>query len=101
MVAMRVVNNVEREVMRAEWENWLLDENAQCSRLLMMLRENQTNVSTNRKSKGADSQQVVEATKREKNDKMEDLRRWQAVYCESCKTEQNMLLKGRKHLTFG
>ncbi|KAM7209235.1 hypothetical protein V8F20_000573 [Naviculisporaceae sp. PSN 640] len=40
LVAMRVVNGIEREMMQSEWENWLLDENARCeqarSRLLML-----------------------------------------------------------------
>ncbi|KAI9873977.1 MAG: SNF1-interacting protein, partial [Pleopsidium flavum] len=30
LVAMRVVNSVEQEMLRAEWENWLLDETNRC-----------------------------------------------------------------------
>ncbi|KAI1460736.1 hypothetical protein F4805DRAFT_374009 [Annulohypoxylon moriforme] len=33
IVAMRTVNSVEREVVRAEWENWLLDENHRCEQV--------------------------------------------------------------------
>jgi len=98
MVAMRVVNNVEREMMRAEWENWLLDENARCKQAQIILRENRT-ISSNRKTKGATSQQVIKD--REKAHRLESLRQWHEEYCGSCKLEQDMLLKGRKHLTFG
>lgn len=101
LVAVRVVNNVEREMMRAEWENWLLDENSRCKQVQMMLRENRTNISPNRRIKGADSQQVIEAQERERIGKLDDLKRWREEYCGSCKLEQDLLLQGRKHLTFG
>src|SRR5271154_7385946 len=39
IVAMRVVNNVEREILKAEWENWLLDENTRSKQVQMMIRE--------------------------------------------------------------
>ncbi len=100
MVAMRVVNNVEREMMRAEWENWLLDENSRCKQVQTMLRENRTNASPNKKTKSTDSQKIMEAKERERKSKLEHLKRWQEEYCGSCKMEQEMLLKGRKHLSF-
>ncbi len=101
LVAMRVVNNVEREMLRAEWENWLLDEISRCSQVQMMLRENRTNISPTRRVKGADAQQVLDAKNRERSQKMDELRRWQHEYCGSCKMEQELILRGRKHLAFG
>jgi hypothetical protein len=101
LVAMRVVNNVEREMMRAEWENWLLDENTRCKQVQVMLREHRSNSSVNKRIKGTESQQVIEAKERERIGKIEDLKKWHEEYCGSCKMEQDMLLKGRKHLTFG
>jgi hypothetical protein len=101
LVAMRVVNNVEREMMRAEWENWLLDENARCKQVQVLLRENRTSASPNKKTKGTDSQKVFDAKERERREKLDDLRSWQEEYCGSCKMEQEMLSKGRKHLAFG
>src|SRR5450756_139937 len=74
MVAMRVVNNVEREMMRAEWENWLLDENARCKQVQMLLRENRTSASPNKKSKGTYSQKILEAKERERKEKLDNLR---------------------------
>ena len=87
--------------MRAEWENWLLDENTRCKQVQMMLRENRTNISPSRRIKGADSQQVMEAKERERVEKLDGLRKWQEEYCGSCKQDQDLLLQGRKHLTFG
>jgi hypothetical protein len=102
MVAMRVVNNVEREMLRAEWENWLLDENARCKQVQLILREHRTSPSSNKKNtKGTDSQKILEAKERERKEKLDELRRWQEEYCGSCKMEQEMLVKGRKHLSFG
>jgi hypothetical protein len=101
MVAMRVVNNIEREMMRAEWENWLLDENARCKQAQLLLRETRGNASPNKKTKDAGSQKIMEAKDRERKDKLDDLRKWHQEYCGSCKMEQELLLKGRKHLSFG
>ncbi|KAB2572893.1 putative PH domain-containing protein [Lasiodiplodia theobromae] len=43
LVAMRLVNRVEREVLQAEWENWVLDENVRCKRVGEMIKKrNQT-----------------------------------------------------------
>ena len=63
----------------------------------MMIRENRTNISPNRRIKGADSQLVMEAQGR---DMVDNLKKWQEDYCGSCKTAQERLLEGR-HLTFG
>ena len=39
MVAMRVVNSVEKELVEAEWESWVEDENRKCSRVESLLVE--------------------------------------------------------------
>ncbi|KAF2092277.1 hypothetical protein K490DRAFT_61718 [Saccharata proteae CBS 121410] len=38
LVAMRLVNRVEREVLEAEWENWVMDEVVRCRRVGEMIR---------------------------------------------------------------
>lgn len=101
VVAMRVVNNVEREMMQAEWENWLLDENIRCKQVQTMLRENRTPATPNKKTKGTESQHILDAKGRERNGKMDEMRKWHEEYCTSCKLEQDTLEKGRKHLAFG
>jgi hypothetical protein len=99
LVAMRVVNNVEGEMMRAEWENWLLDENTRCKQVQMMLRESETSVVSTKKSKSTEGQRLLEKEKeKEKKARMESLRMWQEEYCTSCIHDQELLREGRKHV---
>ncbi|KAF2464588.1 uncharacterized protein BDR25DRAFT_95764 [Lindgomyces ingoldianus] len=39
LVALRVVNRIEKEVLEAEYENWLLDETEKCGRVGMMISD--------------------------------------------------------------
>ena len=39
LVALRVVNRIEKEVFEAEYENWLLGETTKCSRMGELLAE--------------------------------------------------------------
>lgn len=101
VVAMRVVNNIEKEMMQAEWENWLLDENIRCKQVQTILRENRTTTAPTKKAKGAKPQQVIDAKEIERSGKMDEMKKWHEEYCTSCKVEHDMLEKGRKHLTYG
>jgi hypothetical protein len=89
---MRVVNSVERGMMRAEWENWLLDENTRCKQVQTVLRENRTGISASKRIPSPDSQVGMDS--KEKGRKLEAFRRWQGEYCESCKKEQGLLFRG-------
>jgi hypothetical protein len=60
-----------------------------------------TTASSNKKVKGTASQKIFEAQERERKNRLDGLREWQEEYCGSCKMEQEMLFKGRKHLSFG
>lgn len=91
MIAMRVVNNVEREMIRAEWENWLIDENMRCKQVEVLLREPPNGTSKSRKSKTVASQQVLEAQEKERT-RLDNLRQWQQDYCGSCKLEQDIIM---------
>ncbi|PVH85112.1 hypothetical protein DL98DRAFT_558090 [Cadophora sp. DSE1049] len=93
MIAIRVVNNVEREIVKAEWENWLLDENQRCRQVQMMLQEDQKRKST----KEGESQRTMGI--REQEGQMDELRRWQEDYCGSCRLEQEKLLQEQRHMT--
>ena len=44
LVAMRVVNSIEREVVQAEYEDWLMGENRRCGQLRDAIAENKTEV---------------------------------------------------------
>jgi hypothetical protein len=97
LVAMRVINNVEREILAVEWENWLIDENARCGQLEELLRENRT--SSLRKPRAADTQQTILDTtgKKDLGHMIGQLKE----HCESCRREHNSLRDSRLHMAFG
>lgn len=99
-VAMRVVNNIDRDVMRAEWENWLLDENSRCKQVQELLRDGGTRPSSKKKPREPHTQQVIQAKEKGSGHKFEDLRKWHEEYCGSCRLEQDKLLQGSKNLAF-
>ena len=43
LVAMRVVNSIEKEMMQAEWEDWLRRETGSCERMEEMIARNVDN----------------------------------------------------------
>lgn len=85
VVAMRIVNGVEREVIQSEWENWLADENLRCEQARSMLMEEP-------KGRGNGDQQVLEPKRRE------NLRRWHEDYCGSCIRDREVLMGERNSL---
>lgn len=78
LVALRVVNRVEKEVLTAEYENWLMDETRRCSQMETILR-----------SPGEENVQVTE------NDEGEGVNQWFAEYCGSCLRELEGVEGGR------
>ncbi|KAL9101977.1 MAG: hypothetical protein Q9163_002835 [Psora crenata] len=83
LVALRVVNSIEREIVRAEWENWLLEENAKCEQLGMLLRSKETEV-----LKGSEGVQKTKATDRDTGKRENSrVKRWYEDYCGSCMRE--------------
>ena len=80
MVAMRVVNSIEREILQAEWENWLLEEHAKCKHLGALIRRNSTDLgrrqaSPEQKALGAD------------RTRLQKVQAWHQEYCEDCNRE--------------
>jgi hypothetical protein len=73
LVALRVVNRIEKEVVEAEFENWLLDETHKCDRIGSMIEDS---------SKGKEKE--VEA--------------WVKGYCGDCKSSLKGVREGRKEL---
>ncbi|KAI9838008.1 MAG: hypothetical protein M1819_006162 [Sarea resinae] len=66
LVAMRVVNSIEREMMKAEWENWLVDEVSRCRQVQAMLEEKNRTAATARRSAGEKKQQVLAGDEHER-----------------------------------
>lgn len=86
LVAMRVVNRVEGEMIRAEWENWLWGEVRRCEVVGGMMGDGATKVEKD------DGQKVIGSGDRER--RKEELREWQKEYCGSCKAELERVEKG-------
>lgn len=71
LVAMRVVNRVEQEVVQAEWEDWVREESVKCDKMVNLLNQR-----TNSGSKGKESEALGKDFE---------------AYCKSCKSEVEAL----------
>lgn len=80
LVAMRVVNSIEREILLAEWENWLIGENVKCKHLEAVLSHNNTEILTEKSKNG---QNPLDGD----SGRLEDIRAWQQQYCGTCYQE--------------
>jgi hypothetical protein len=102
---MRLVNSVETEVMRSEWENWLMDENFRCEQVGAALQEASFEPGSLRAGsiKGQLTQKVL--GDRGKNDtktqaeREGNLRHWYENYCGSCMVDHNALVSEREGLS--
>lgn len=80
MVALRVINRVEEEVVHAEWEDWVLEEERKCNKVEAMLQ------GRDRAEKGA---------KQEADDGKDQLGDGFAEYCRSCKREARQIVSAQ------
>lgn len=78
LVAMRIVNSIEHEMVRAEWENWLLAETSRCAQIETMIRGKQTSKASSK------MQHAVEA----KRKRFADMETSYEEYCDSCRKER-------------
>lgn len=83
LVAMRVVNSIEREMEQAQWEHWLMEEAVKCKQLGILIEQNSTRPSADKHSKGKQ-----EAGTRDTSKQMEQAREWYGEYCRSCESER-------------
>jgi hypothetical protein len=78
LVAMRVVNSIEKEVLQTEWERWVKTEDRRCRQVEGLLKdsENGTNIlmPDGLASRG------------------NDIQRWYDDYCVSCRNEHDKLV---------
>jgi hypothetical protein len=89
LVAMRVVNSIEREVLQAEWENWLMNEKALCDDLDIMLQENGEGA-----GKGLDGMQ--KPLRGMPSMGKQALEEWRGTHCGSCRRDHEALMRERK-----
>lgn len=112
---MRVVNGVERELLRSEWENWLADETYRCEQVGAMLlprgggggkvvggeaeedggegASDEPGVMQKVLAGGGGGSGAEDGVKRR-----EALRRWHAEYCGSCEADRRALLEKRREV---
>lgn len=79
LVAMRVVNSIEREMVQAEWETWLLEESVKCKQLGAMIRQNSTELVAGKSDHN------------QKTTRTEQIKIWHQRYCESCNEDQQVI----------
>ncbi|KAL1971105.1 hypothetical protein VTN77DRAFT_56 [Rasamsonia byssochlamydoides] len=83
VVALRVVNSIEREVLQSEWERWLHQETRRCRQVEALLKDGDGEVDASLQN------QSIFAERKE------DVARWYEDYCLSCQEEQERLSRGR------
>jgi hypothetical protein len=79
LVALRVVNSIEKEVIQTEWERWLREEVRRCRQVEVLLGgENE-----------GDSQGRVDQAERVFAEHADNVKQWYEEYCSSCRLEQD------------
>jgi hypothetical protein len=93
VVAMRIVNSLEREMVQSEWENWLADENSRCDQLQIHLEAGEIKAKAMAEAQGESptlfAQRVVMGDK--KDDRKSLLKSWHNEYCGSCRKDARAL----------
>ena len=79
LVAMRVVNSIEKEMVRAEWERWLREESARCQQLGTLIKLNKT---------GEHNHRLDGLVGRS-----EEVMTWYDDYCGSCQQEAGKVME--------
>lgn len=104
LVAMRVVNSIEREMVQSEWENWLTDETMRCDQLKMVLDSGSNiggssgDVGLAAAKAGDEKQKIMKdghsgGDGGEEDERKTKLKAWYDGYCGSCRTERRALIE--------
>lgn len=81
LVALRVVNSIEREVVRAEWERWVQQESRRCRMIDTVLKDRGS-------SSDKESDDEIKHRLSGREDDIED---WYKDYCLSCEQERKKM----------
>ncbi|KAF4124143.1 PH protein [Geosmithia morbida] len=95
VVAIKVVNSIERQLLQSEWEDWLGNEILLCEDLGDVMRETESSSSASSVGSNKDTSTSTAATmssmhsffRSMPSDKREALDGWRAKHCGSCKTD--------------
>lgn len=87
LVALRVVNSIEREMVEAQWEAWLNEENAMCKQTEVLMDRNHTGSHIGGDGQRVDDQQRSEVGLPERSQVVA----WHQDYCGSCAREKQVM----------
>ncbi|KJZ78985.1 hypothetical protein HIM_01758 [Hirsutella minnesotensis 3608] len=94
LVAMRVVNNVEREMLRSEWENWLFNEKSLCDELdSLLLQGSRSKMGDGTTGQSPSTQKLLGSMGRARREAVGE---WRDGYCGSCRSDLEVVLRGRR-----
>ncbi|KMU89886.1 SipA3 [Coccidioides immitis H538.4] len=82
LVALKVINSIEKEVIRAEWERWIQQETRRCHMVDNMLNNRGTKPDKDR----------ADDVKQRFSGREDDIENWYKDYCLSCEQEQKRIL---------
>lgn len=86
LVALRVVNSIEREIIQSEWERWLRQEIRRCRQVEVLLGKEDSDGEMAEMPMGETV--FAELT--------EDVKQWYGKYCTSCRNEQELVEKSNR-----
>lgn len=89
LVALRVINSVEREMVDAEWEGWLYGEAARCKQMEKLLGKDSTGSITSDDRSESGRQQPLGIEHLD----WTEARSWHERYCSSCFRERESLVE--------
>ncbi|GJN68774.1 transcription factor SipA3 [Purpureocillium lilacinum] len=92
LVAMRVVNSIEREMLQSEWENWLINEKSLCDGLDSLLEKGGPKGADKAARDESSTQKVLGSLDRSKKKVLED---WRRGHCGSCRKDLAAVMKER------
>lgn len=84
LVALRVVNSIEKEVIQNEWERWLREELHRCRQVEILLGGGN--------NAGGDTAAQVAQAERIFAENTGNIKEWYERYCTSCRQEQEQVL---------
>ncbi|KAL8758748.1 MAG: hypothetical protein Q9184_003840 [Pyrenodesmia sp. 2 TL-2023] len=86
IVALRVINSIEQEMLEAEWEGWLDGETTKCKQVEELLREDHTRSANSNEGSSGGEQPVLGYERAQ-------IRSWHEIYCGSCYDEKKSLVR--------
>ncbi|ODA82828.1 hypothetical protein RJ55_01337 [Drechmeria coniospora] len=89
MVAMRVVNSVEREILQSEWENWLINEKSLCDSLDSAMKKSEEAKGSREDSR---TRNLLSSMTSSRKGELWD---WRDRHCGSCRDDLESLKKSR------